>query len=37
MVSEDPQGNGWFFKMSVSDWADYDALMDEDEYLASIG
>ncbi len=36
MVSEDAQGNGWFFKMTVADWAAYDELMDEDEYLELI-
>jgi glycine cleavage system H protein len=37
MVSEDPQGNGWFFKMTVEDWDSYEALMDEAEYRALIG
>jgi glycine cleavage system H protein len=36
MVSEDPQGNGWFFKMSIADWSAYDELLDEDAYLALI-
>ena len=36
IVSEDAQGNGWIFKMRVADWASYDELMDEDEYLALI-
>jgi glycine cleavage system H protein len=36
MVSEDPQGNGWFFKMTVADWAAYEELLDEDQYLALV-
>lgn len=36
MVSDDAQGNGWFFKMTVADWSAYDELLDEDEYLELI-
>jgi glycine cleavage system H protein len=31
-VNADPQGNGWFFEMTLSDPAQLDALMDEAAY-----
>ena len=33
-VNEDPTGDGWFFKMSVSDASEADGLMDEAAYKA---
>lgn len=38
-VNQDPQGQGWFFKMEVANPADVDALMDQaayDKYLAEL-
>lgn len=35
-VNEDPLGEGWFFKMEVSNPADLAGLMDETAYLAYI-
>jgi glycine cleavage system H protein len=32
LVNEDPSGNGWFFKIKVSDATELDRLMDEDAY-----
>jgi glycine cleavage system H protein len=32
LVNEDPQGDAWFFKMTVADLAVLDAFMTEDEY-----
>ncbi len=37
LVNTDPHGNGWIFKMKVSDVADVAALMDADAYNAHIG
>ena len=34
LVNTDPIGNGWFFKISISDAADLDDLMDEATYKA---
>jgi glycine cleavage system H protein len=34
LVNTDPTGNGWFFKISISDAADLDDLMDEATYKA---
>jgi glycine cleavage system H protein len=34
LVNTDPMGNGWFFKISISDAADLDDLMDEATYKA---
>ena len=31
-VNEDPAGAGWFYKMTIADKADLDALMDEKAY-----
>ncbi len=36
-VNEDAQGAGWFFKMTLSDTAEFDALMDEDAYQRFAG
>ena len=32
LANSDPQGGGWFFKMTLSDPAQLDALMDETRY-----
>ncbi len=32
VVNEDPYGDGWLIKVKVSDPADFDDLMDNDEY-----
>lgn len=32
LVNEDPEGDGWFFKMTLSDTSELDALMDEAKY-----
>ena len=32
LVNEDPEGEGWFFKMSLSDTSELDGLMDEAKY-----
>jgi glycine cleavage system H protein len=34
LVNTDPMGNGWFFKISISDATDLDDLMDEAAYKA---
>ena len=34
LANSDPLGKGWFFKILVSDMAQYDALMDEPAYAA---
>lgn len=31
-VNEDPQGGGWFFKIRIADPAEFDALLDEENY-----
>ncbi|MFN0262629.1 glycine cleavage system protein GcvH [Tepidamorphus sp. 3E244] len=31
-VNDDPQGNGWFMKIKMSDKSQLDELMDEDAY-----
>jgi glycine cleavage system H protein len=36
LVNEDPLENGWFFKMTLSDPSELDALMDEEAYRAYI-
>ena len=36
MANEDPEGNGWFFKMTLGDPDELDALMDADVYQAFI-
>ncbi|MEL6678053.1 MAG: glycine cleavage system protein GcvH [Pseudomonadota bacterium] len=37
LVNEDPLDKGWFFKMTLANPADLDALLDEDAYKALIG
>lgn len=32
MVNSDPNGDGWFFKMKISDEGELDGLMDKAEY-----
>ena len=32
LVNEDPEGEGWFFKLSLSDASELDSLMDEAAY-----
>lgn len=32
LVNEDPEGEGWFFKMTLTDPSELDALMDEAKY-----
>ena len=36
-VNEDPMGEGWFFKMRLSDPSELDSLMGEDAYKAMVG
>ncbi len=36
-VSADPQGEGWFFRIRLSEPAQLEALLDEAAYLASVG
>ena len=35
-VNEDPTGDGWFFKLKMSDPSELDDLMDEDTYKSYI-
>jgi glycine cleavage system H protein len=32
LVNEDAEGEGWFFKLTISDMSELDALMDEAKY-----
>ncbi len=32
LVNEDPEGEGWFFKMTLSDTSELDGLIDEGKY-----
>ena len=34
LINSDPQGNGWFFTMKLSDPSELDGLMDEAAYQA---
>ncbi len=36
LVNSDPQGEGWFFKLSVSSAPDLEGMMDENAYQAFI-
>ena len=36
IVNQDPEKDGWIFKMKISDLSQYDNLMTLDEYLASL-
>ncbi len=37
LVNSDPEGEGWFFKITLSDASELDALMDETAYAAFVG
>ena len=34
LINRDPEGEGWFFKMTIADAAELEGLMDEIEYRA---
>ena len=34
LISEDPEGEGWFFKLTLSDKGELDGLMNEADYRA---
>ncbi|OQW42875.1 MAG: glycine cleavage system protein H [Proteobacteria bacterium SG_bin5] len=36
LVNEDPEGEGWFFKLTLSDTSELDGLMDEAAYDAFV-
>ena len=36
LVNSDPEGDGWFFKLTLSDPAELDGLMDETTYKAFV-
>ena len=36
LVNRDPQGEGWFFRMTLTNSADFDALLDEAAYTAFV-
>lgn len=36
LVNSDPEGNGWFFRLALSDVTQLDALMDEAGYKAFV-
>ncbi|WP_019515864.1 glycine cleavage system protein GcvH [Sphingomonas sp. Mn802worker] len=36
LVNSDPEGEGWFFKITLSDVAELDQLMDEQAYAAFV-
>lgn len=36
LANSDPEGEGWFFKITLSDPAELDALMDETAYAAFV-
>lgn len=36
LVNSDPEGDGWFFKLTLSDPAELDGLMDEVTYKAFV-
>jgi glycine cleavage system H protein len=36
LVNEDPEGEGWFFKMTLSDESELDGLMNESKYAAFV-
>ncbi|WP_313535724.1 glycine cleavage system protein GcvH [Sphingomonas sp.] len=36
LVNEDPEGEGWFFKMTLSDESELEGLMDETKYQAFV-
>lgn len=36
LVNEDPEGDGWFFKLTLRDADELEELMDEDKYAAYV-
>ena len=36
LVNEDPEGEGWFFKLTLSDPSELEGLMDEAKYAAFV-
>jgi glycine cleavage system H protein len=36
LVNTDPEGAGWFFKMTIKDMAQFEALLDEEAYKSFI-
>ncbi|WP_375288015.1 glycine cleavage system protein GcvH [Sphingomonas sp.] len=36
LVNSDPEGEGWFFRLTLADAGELDALMDEDAYKAFV-
>jgi glycine cleavage system H protein len=36
LVNEDPEGEGWFFKLTLSDAGELEGLMDETKYAAFV-
>ena len=36
LVNEDPEGDGWFFKLTLTDTSELDGLMDETAYEAFV-
>ena len=36
LVNEDPEGDGWFFKLTLSDTSELDGLMDEAKYASFV-
>jgi len=36
LVNTDPEGDGWFFKITLSDMSELDGLMDEGKYEAFV-
>ncbi len=36
LVNEDPEGDGWFFKLTLTDISELDGLMDETAYNAFV-
>jgi glycine cleavage system H protein len=36
LVNSDPEGDGWFFKIQISDAGELDGLMDETAYAAFV-
>ena len=37
LINRDPQGEGWFFKLTLSDPSEVDSLMNEDAYREYLG
>lgn len=36
LVNEDPEGDGWFFKLTLRDDSELEELMDEEKYAAYV-